>query len=77
MSGLFILDLTFSLRIVSLCRQQVRWADFPWTELLKKTYTKTCYEKWKKMLYTKDRKFGASLLLMAEEIRENGTDSFQ
>ena len=31
----------------------------------------------KKLLYTKDRKFGASLLLMAEEIRENGTDSFQ
>jgi hypothetical protein len=45
---------------------------------IEENLNETCYEMEKnKLLYTKDRKFGASLLLMAEEIRENGTDSFQ
>lgn len=44
---------------------------------IEENLSETCYEMGKKLLYTKDRKFGASLLLMAEEIRENGTDSFQ
>ena len=75
--GLFILDLTF----FSPHRVAVSAASavgrFSLDRAIEENLNETCYEKCKKMLYTKDRKFGASLLIMAEEIRENGTDSFQ
>ena len=76
-SGLFILDLTF----FSPHRVAVSAASavgrYSLDRVIEENLNETCYEKWEKILYTKDRNFGASLLLMAEEIRESGTDSFQ